>query len=181
MRTLTARAIAATAVFPLLLVIGAAHVGAAVVNPVTVTGVASCDTATGQYTITWTITNNVTVEIITSVGHPQLTQGVDITVGSAVESGARTTDLTSSVDPQDIPSAGTATAADGPFDNTTGTVTLTVDWTNSQHELEGEASGSVDLAGDCLLATTTVAPTTTAAPTTSVAAQPVSVEPAFTG
>jgi hypothetical protein len=180
MRTLSARAAVATAVLPLLLLVGAAHVGAAVVDPVTVTGVATCNATTGQYTITWTITNNVTVSVITSASRPQVTEPVPIVIGSAIESGTRTTDLSSSVDPGTIPAAGTATAADGPFDNTTGSVTLTVDWSNSANELSGTASGSVTLAGNCLLATTTVAPTT-AAPTTTVAVQPVTVEPSFTG
>jgi hypothetical protein len=185
MRGLTVRTAAGVAIVSFVLLIGAASVSGAA-TPVSVTGQASCNSGTGNYTINWIITNGEQVNF----------QPIGVTITSAVESGARTATLTSGVKPNPIPASGNATASDGPFANTSGTVTLSIAWSNSTFEVSGTATGSVDLDGLCFPpstttsaaptttaspTTTSAAPTTTAASTTTVAVEAVTAAPSFTG
>jgi len=134
------------------------------VYPVTVTGQATCGTAgpVGRYTLNWTVTNG---------------DGLSLTVDSAVESGIFTGNVT--ILPAPIPPSSAGTGTDGPVGNIPGVVTLTVNWTTSAGGTSvgtsGTSTGSITLAGNCVIPTiTTVAPTTTVAPA-------VVARPTFTG
>ena len=142
-----------------------------------VSGEATCNSATGNptWTLTWTVTNppiQVRPANGTS-GNP----GETIDITSAEQSGAFTGSVTDLVGETVVP-GDSVMGTDGPVPNTTGTVTLTVDYEFDGGELSGEAMGSVELDGSCVLPTTTVEPSTT---TTAVAADAVQAAPAFTG
>ena len=146
--------------------------------PVTVTGEATCNLATGNptWTLTWTVTNPpVEVQNLDGngvSGNPSET--IDIT--SADQTGAWTGSVDDLVGETVMP-GDSVMGTDGPVPNTTGTVTLTVDYEYFGGELMDQAVGSVELDGSCVLPTTTVDSTTT----TAVAADAVAARPAFTG
>jgi hypothetical protein len=134
---------------------------------VTATGVAVCDTAgpVGRYTLNWTVTNN---------------QGAEIDITAAAESGAFTGTVTFTPDP--VPDNTSATGSDGPVPgDTVGTVTLTVDWVVVGGP-SGQAVGTIDLAGNCVIpTTTTTTSTSTTTSTTSTTVRAITVTPTFTG
>jgi hypothetical protein len=138
---------------------------------VTVTGVAVCSTAgpVGRFQLNWTVANG---------------NSGDLTVTDANESGDFTGTVT--ISPNPIPANSSGTGSDGPVGNISGTVTLTVDWSfGTDPAVTGSATGTITLAGDCVIPdATTAAPTTTATststtPPASVAA--VNAVPSFTG
>jgi len=156
-------------------------------NPVSVTGETECSTAgpVGRYTIFWTVTN--------LLPQPQqeanLPQGGtlinDVMVVSATESGAFTGTVT--INPNPIAPQGSGSGSDGPVPGATaGVVTLTVAWSyfNGETTVEGQSTGTVTLAGDCVIPTTTTTgsvSTSTSSTSTTVVVNNTTVTPAFTG
>lgn len=134
---------------------------------ISVSGTATCGTAgpVGRYTLNWTVTNNSSAAV-------QIT--------SAVESGAFVGNVTFTPNP--IPASQSATGSDGPVDNTSGVVTLTVD-ASIVGGPSTQVTGTIQLAGNCVIPTTTttatVAPSSTS--TTKTTARAVVVSPRFTG
>jgi hypothetical protein len=133
---------------------------------VNVTGTAHCNQATGHdtYTLEWTVEN-------TSASYSLIVQ-------SAVESGAW--DGVVSISPNPIPAASDGTGSDGPVPgDTTGTVTLTVDWQLNivTAVIDGTSTGTIDLDGSCVTPETT----TTSGPSTTAAEAVVRAQPRFTG
>jgi len=146
---------------------------------VTVTGEATCNVATGNptWTLAWTVANDTPVREQIELNGTAGGSFLDIDITSAEQSGAFTGSVTDLVGETVVP-GDSVMGTDGPVPNTTGTVTLTVDYEFDGGELSGEAMGSVELDGSCVLPTTTVEPSTT---TTAVAADAVQAAPAFTG
>lgn len=160
-----AAGVAAAAVAPLVL-IGPAFAG--VQNPTPVSGVASCNTATGLHEITWTVTNNTgeTVSIDTSV-----------LSGNATGNPAFT--------PNPIPVDESATSEGTLPGDVAGAVTLTVgtSWVDGEFPMTGGSSFTLNLTA-CVQVTTTTTSTTapsTTTTTTPPAVTPVAVTPRFTG
>jgi hypothetical protein len=176
------RIAAAAAIVPIAVAIGVMPSQAqTATGTVAVTGTASCNAATGHptWTLHWTITNTLAVEIPDRVPAvapvPQI-----LTVDAAVESGLVDADITDGVSPNPIPANSSATATDGPIGNAVGDVVLTVDY--SAFETKDSVEGTVHLDGSCVL----VEPTTTSTTSTTSTAPPavktaVTAKPAFTG
>jgi hypothetical protein len=140
-------------------VVLASPASAGEINPVVVSGSATCDV--DAYQLDWTIQNN------------DGTNGVIIT--SALQSGAWEGPVAPAPNP--IPAGGSASASDGPVPgDTVGTVSLTVGWQVDivTAVVTGTSLGTIDLAGDCV----PDEPTTTT--TTEERAETVT-RPAFTG
>lgn len=171
MRRETTRLLTSVGAAALALVFVAPPAGAQV-YPVTVTGTATCSTAgpVGRYTLNWTVTNG---------------DGEPVTIDTATESGAFTGTITTFT-PNPILDSGSATATDGPVPgSTSGTVTLTVDWTVGQ--TPGTSTGTIDLAGDCVIPPTTTSSSSSSSSTSSSSTstvatiRPVTATPRFTG
>ena len=141
-----------------------------------VSGEATCNVATGNptWTLTWTVSNPEILRAEGANGAAGLGETIDII--SAEQTGAYTGSVTDLVGETVMP-GDSVMGTDGPVPNTTGTVTLTVDYEYFGGEVSGQAVGSVELDGSCVLPTTTVDSTTT----TAVAADAVAARPAFTG
>ena len=141
---------------------------------VAMTGTASCNAGTGEiWTLHWTITNTLAVEIPARV--PAITPTAQIvTVEAAVESGLIDADITDGVSPNPIPANSSATATDGPVGNAVGDIVLTVD--DHAFNTNDTAVGTIHLDGSCVL----VEPTTTSTAPPAVKTVVVA-KPAFTG
>jgi hypothetical protein len=152
-------------------------VSAQSIDPVTVTGVATCGHAgpVGRITLTWTVTNGT--------GHPLSVTSPAPETGT-VDGSPYTGSVT--LTPTQIPLASpgnVATGSDGPIGGTsTGSVTLTVAWSyiNGEFPVTGSSPGTIMLPGDCVNPTPTTAVTTTTAKSAVVPAAVVS-SPRFTG
>jgi hypothetical protein len=143
------------------------------VTMVNVSGTAQCDTAgpVGRYQLNWTVNNTLSSAItITSAEQgPPINEPVTL-------------------NPTNVAAGGTATGSDGPFPgDTTGTVTLTVTYNIAGGPSGQTATGSVTLAGNCVIPSTTSSSTSsssttssTVAPTTTVRSA-VTATPRFTG
>ena len=157
-----AAGIAAAAVAPLVLT-GPAFAGTQSQNPVT--GVASCNTATGLHEITWTLENttNYVVDIDSSVLSGNATGSPEFTPNPVQPDESATSEGTL---PGDI----------------SGPVVLTVEtsWLEVEFPMDATSSFTLNLTA-CVQVTTT----TTSAPTTTTTAPPavdvVVVTPKFTG
>lgn len=152
-------------------------------NPVTVTGQAVCSTAgpVGRYQINWTVNNSLQGQGPNNV---PLGGAVidDVMIASATESGAFTGTVT--ITPNPIPAQSSGTGSDGPVPGTnTGVVTLTVVWSyfDGETTVNGQSTGTVTLAGDCVIPTTTTTSTSTSTTSTTVVVNNTTVTAAFTG
>ena len=154
-------------------------------SPVNITGEAECSTAgpVGRYQIGWTVTNILATQ---QQGPANLPQGGslvnDVMVVSATESGAWTGTVT--INPNPIAPQGSGSGSDGPVPgDTNGVVTLTVAWSyfNGESTVTGTSTGTVTLAGDCVIPTTTTTSTSTSSTSTTVVVNNTTVTPAFTG
>jgi hypothetical protein len=159
----TARALTAAGAGLIVLALSV-PIANAQVYPVTVTGQETCDLTTGpvgRASMSWTVTNG---------------DGLELTITSAVESGALNVPV--SINPNPIPPNSAGTGVDAPAGNPNGVVTLTVMWSASAGGTSvpttGTSTGSVTTTGNCIIPTTTtvVSPATVAA---------VTATPAFTG
>jgi len=119
------------------------------INPVTVTGVASCSLAgpVGRITLNWTVTNN-SGNALTITTVPSVETG---TVDGSAFNGT----VTIAPNPIAAPAASTGTGSDGPLGGTsTGTVTLTVAWSflpqGNEVPTTGSSSGTITLPGNCV-------------------------------
>lgn len=159
-----AAGIAAAVAAPLVL---AAPAFAGVENPTPVSGVASCNTATGLHEITWTVDNNT---------------GESVDIDSSVLSGNATG--SPEFTPNPIPSDASATSEGTLPGDITGPVVLTVEtsWVDGEFPMDATSSFTLNLTA-CVQVTTTT--TSTTAPTTTTttppAVVPVTVTPRFTG
>jgi hypothetical protein len=159
---LAAAGLAAAAVAPLVLVSPAF---AGTENPTPVSGVASCNTATGLHEITWTVDNNTNyvVDIDSSVLSGNAT-------GSPVFS------------PNPVQPDESATSEGTLPGDISGPVVLTVEtsWLEVEFPMDATSSFTLNLTACVQVTTTTTsAPTTTT--TTPPAVPPVVVSPRFTG
>jgi len=154
------------------------------VNPVGITGEAECSTAgpVGRYTLGWTVTNLLPQpQGGNSLGGALVN---DVMVVSATESGAFTGTVT--INPNPIAPQGSGSGSDGPVPGeTSGVVTLTVAWSyfDGQSTITGQSTGTITLAGDCVIPTTTTGSvsTSTSSTSTTVVINNTTVTPAFTG
>ena len=159
-----AAGIAAAAVAPLVLT-GPAFAGTQSQNPVT--GVASCNTATGLHEITWTLENttNYVVDIDSSVLSGNATGSPEFT-------------------PNPVQPEESATSVGTLPGNISGPVVLTVEtsWLEVEFPMSTSSSFTLNLT-PCVQVTTTT--TSTTAPTTTTTTPPVvvpvTVTPRFTG
>jgi hypothetical protein len=166
---LAAAGIAAAFAAPLVLT-GPAFAGVQMDNPVT--GVATCNTATGLHDITWTVTNNV---------------GESVDIDTSVLSGAASGNPVFTPNP--IPSGESATSVGTLPGNTVGAVVLTVgtSWVDGEFPMDASSSFTLNLTACVQVTTTTTSTstTTTTAPTTTTTAPPavavVVATPKFTG
>ena len=161
----TARGGAGTLVLTALVmgVLVAAVPATAQLQPVVVTGSATCESTTGLLRLTFVLANQV---------------GEPITVTSAVVAdvagaGALT------VDPNPIPAGGAATGTAFVPGSTTGAVVLDVSYAWSAGT--GVTSGSVTAPGGCVPRGTVSTSTMPAESTTTAAPPAVAVGPSFTG
>lgn len=153
-------------------------------SPVNITGEAECSTAgpVGRYQIGWTVTNLLPQpQGGNSLGGALVN---DVMVVSATESGAFTGTVT--INPNPIAPQGSGSGSDGPVPgDTNGVVTLTVAWSyfNGESTVTGTSTGTVTLAGDCVIPTTTTGSvsTSTSSTSTTVVINNTTVTPAFTG
>ena len=175
------RAVVACAAVGLVVGVSALPASAGFPDPVVeVTGVATCDPATGAYMIDWTVSNDTPVHSQPDAATPAALSPDQITTTAAVQSGAATGSVPDLVGVT-LLSGDDVSGMAGPVANTTGTVTLTVTYSLDFFEEPGfTAEGTVELDGSCVPPTTP----TTAAPTTMApapAAAAVTAAPAFTG
>jgi len=147
---------------------------------IVVTGEASCDTATGTWSIEWTVSNEEPIPL-EEVSAPA---GIDLpfltaTIDDAVMSGAATGTVADLIGDSVGPQGSTSATVTG-IPNATGDVMLTVDfsWGVNGRAASSSSMGEVTLDGSCTPPPTTSEPTTT---TTAVAADAVQAAPAFTG
>ena len=179
MNTTKARLGAAAAATAMIVGLSALPAGAGDISSnIIVTGEAACDTATGTWSIEWTVFND---ELIPANGDVSLPAGIEFpfltaTIEDAVMSGAATGTVADLVGDSVGPQQSTSAVVTG-IPNATGDVTLTVDFSWSEGEFMASSSGDVTLDGSCTPPPTTSAPTTT----TAVAADAVAARPAFTG
>lgn len=169
------RAAVGAATTTLLLALGATPSGAGA-SPVQTTGDFACQ-EDGTYLVSFEILNNI---------------GDDLTIVDAQFGGAIALQ-SATVTPNPIPESSTGDAAITVPGDTDGLIDLTFDW--FWGDGEGNESVSVELAGDCVAAPTSTTTSTTVAPTTDTTeattdttepepappAQPVAVDPTFTG
>lgn len=158
-----AAGIAAAVAAPLVLT-GPAFAGEQMNNPVS--GVATCNTATGLHEITWTLVNNV---------------GETVDIDSSVLSGAATGNPVFTPNP--VPADTSATSEGTLPGATAGAVVLTVgtSWVDGEFPMEAISSFTLNLTACVQVTTTTTSTTTTTAPSTTTTAAPVVVAPRFTG
>lgn len=168
------RAGAVMAAGGLVIGLSAIPAGSQQLEPITITGEATCVQAEGQaaWAVDYTIHNDLTIPTIDSV--PAAAR--DVNIDSATLSGAADGNPTFSPNP--IPAQGDSTASGFVEGTATGVLTLTVDWTVPDFEAEGSTAFDLTLDGTCVApATTSTSTSTTQAP----AVEAVAVNPAFTG
>lgn len=123
-------------------------------NPA-LTGVASCDTATGQQRVTWTLTNPT---------------GTDIHIDSAVLNSTQMTVQgpigTTTMSPATVLNNGTATGTTAVTGNGAGDLHLVVTYTLGN--LDPTVDGVVTMPGGCVQATSSTTSTTLASTTSTV-------------
>ena len=177
MNKLVRRALTAVAAGGMVLGVSAVPASAGLQAPISITGEAVCNLATGHetYSLNWTITNLIQ-NLPASTTNTPAAYG-DVNIDSATESGAWTGSVTFTPNPVAIGEQ--STGSDGPVPNVAGTVVLSVDWSVNSLDQSGTTTAEVTLDGNCVNPTTT----TTAAPTTtmSVQAAAVTASPKFTG
>ncbi len=177
------RAAVACAAVGLVVGVSALPASAGFPDPVVeVTGVATCDPATGTYLIDWTVSNDTPVHGAPDAAVPAALSPDQITTTAAVQSGAATGSVPDLVGVT-LLSGDDVSAMAGPVANTTGTVMLTVTYSVDFFQEPGfTAEGTVELDGSCVPPTTpTTAAPTTLAPAPAPAAAAVTAAPAFTG
>lgn len=149
-----------------------------------VTGQAVCSTAgpVGRYQLDWTVVNNLPAP--NGPNSLRDAQGAaivnDLQIISAVESGAFTGTVT--ITPNPIPAQSSGTGSDGPVPgSTSGVVTLTVQvsFFDGNATVNEQLTGTITLAGDCTVPTSSSTPSSSTTSTT--AAVNNAVTPAFTG
>lgn len=176
MNKLVRRALIAAAAGGMVLGVSAVPASAGLTAPISISGEAVCNVATGHetYTLNWTITNLTPAQVAGTNGAAAYG---DVNIVSATESGAWTGTVTFTPNP--VVFDGQSTGSDGPVPNVAGTVVLSVDWSSATLDQSGTTTAEVTLDGNCVNPTTT----TTAAPTTtmSVQAAAVTAAPKFTG